>query len=96
MAKNSIIQENKECYYCKKTYNLHKHHIFYGTANRKKAEQDGCWCWLCERHHNMSDEGVHFDKEFDLWLKQICETQWLKCNNKSIEDFIKRFGKNYL
>ena len=96
MAKESIIQANKVCYYCQTPYNLHKHHIFYGIANRKKSEQDGCWCWLCARHHNMSDEGVHFDKEFDLWLKQVCESRWLQYYEATIEDFIKRYGKNYI
>lgn len=94
--KNSIIQKNKECWKCKTTLNLHKHHTLYGTANRKKAEEDGCWVWLCARHHNMSDDGVHFNKEFDMELKQLSEQKWLEKNNKEISDFIKRYGKNYL
>mgnify|MGYP007101833209 CR=1 FL=1 len=35
----SIIQKNKECYITHSTYNLHKHHIFEGTANRQLSEK---------------------------------------------------------
>lgn len=75
---------------------MHKHHVFYGTANRRKSEEDGCWVWLCAKHHNMSDEGVHFDKKLDLELKIVVELMWLEYYSKTIEDFIKRYGKNYL
>ena len=95
----SIIQpigSSKMCYVCQTSYNLHKHHIFYGTANRKKAEQDGCWCWLCSRHHNMSNDGVHFNKQLDLELKTKAQLAWMQVYNKTINDFIKRYGKNYL
>ena len=36
----SIIQNKKQCYITKSTTNLHKHHIFEGTANRKFSEED--------------------------------------------------------
>ena len=39
----SILQNKKECYITGSTYNLHKHHVFEGTANRKLSEQDGLW-----------------------------------------------------
>ena len=90
----SIIQKNKECYICKTTLGLHKHHIFFG-ANRKISETDGCWCYLCGRHHNLSKEGVHFNRDIDLMLKRIAQANWEKTNG-SREEFIKRYGKNYL
>ena len=65
----SIINNEKKCLVCGTTYNLHLHHIFEGTGKRKVSEQYGCWCYLCAKHHNMSDEGVHFNKELDLKLK---------------------------
>ena len=45
MAK-SIMQTDVECYVTHSRINLHKHHIFYGTANRKKSEKWGCWVYL--------------------------------------------------
>ena len=74
----SIIQENKCCYICGMTGKLHRHHIFFGSANRKVSEEDGCWCWLCPAHHNMSGTGVHFNHELDEKLKQQAEKIWIK------------------
>lgn len=92
----SILQDKKECYITKSTYNLHKHHIFGGTANRKLSEQDGLWLWLRDDWHNLSDYGVHFNKKLDLELKKMAQRRWQEYYNKTKEDFIKRYGKNYL
>lgn len=92
----SLIQQDKECYICHTTRGLHKHHIFYGIANRSKSEADGCYCYLCYLHHNGSTYGVHFNRELDLRLKRECERAYLSVHNATVEDFIKRYGKNYL
>ena len=91
----SLISNEKECYVCHTTHDLHKHHIFEGTANRRKSEQDGCWCYLCARHHNASKYGVHFNKELELLLKARCQQRWQREYGKTEADFIKRFGKSY-
>lgn len=94
----SIISNKRECFVCKTPFNLHKHHIIYGLANRRISEQDGCWCYLCAAHHNMSNQGVHFNKELNLKLRRICQEKWeeLHATDDTHMDFIKRFGKNYL
>lgn len=88
----SIMSNKKECYICGTTGGLHKHHIFYGTANRKLSEKYGCWVWLCPYHHNMSDAGVHFNKLVDKMLKAKCQEEWEKKYGKG---FRETFGKNY-
>ena len=90
----SIIDNNKECLVCGSTYNLHKHHIFYGYANRKLSEKYGCWCYLCARHHNMSNDGVHFHKPMDIKLKQHAQKRFNEVYPEL--DFMQIFGKNYL
>lgn len=92
----SILQNNKKCYITKSTNNLHKHHIFGGTANRKLSEEDGMWIWLRADWHNMSDYGVHFNKELDLKLKRIAQKRWQEYYHKTKEDFIKKYGKCYI
>lgn len=92
----SLISNERECFICKTTLNLHRHHIYFGRANRSKSEEWGCWCYLCARHHNMSDEGVHFNKILDTNLKTLCESLWLEHYNKTIPDFIRIFGRNYI
>ena len=68
--------------------------VFYGTANRKLSEKYGCWIYLCAYHHNMSDEGIHFNKELDLKIKKLCQEVFEQ--NGSREEFMRIFGKNYL
>ena len=93
--KMSILQRNKACYICGTTLNLHLHHIYGGTANRRLSDEDGCVVYLCQRHHTGA-AGVHHNRKIDLTLKARCEQAWLKHYNKTIEDFIARYGKNYL
>lgn len=91
----SILQQDKECLICSTTLDLHKHHVFYGTANRKKSEQYGMTVWLCGRHHNMSTDGIHFVRELDIAVKREAQ----KVFEREIgtrEFFIQEFGKNYL
>lgn len=88
----SIIQSDKKCFICG-NYTVHKHHIFYGTANRSKSEKWGCWCYLCPKHHNMSDDGVHFNKALDTYLKQYTQTKFEEIYGH--DQFMSIFHKNY-
>lgn len=90
---DSIIQTEKKCFMCGKTEGLHKHHV-YGASNRKWSEQYGLWIWLCPPHHNMSDQGVHFNKPLDTQIKQIAQREFE--DTYTHEDFMRIFGRNYL
>jgi hypothetical protein len=90
----SIIQKEKQCLVCGTTYNLHSHHIFYGTANRKVAEKYGLKVWLCQWHHTGND-GVHFNRHFDWYLKKMGQRHY-EAKYGSREDFRRDFGKSYL
>ena len=90
------MSNERECYICGAYYNLHKHHIYPGNGRRQISEREGCWCYLCYRHHNGSNHGVHFDKELDMMLRKECEIKWMQKNNATVEDFIATFGVNYL
>lgn len=98
----SLMQQNKCCYICGATTGLHLHHIFYGTANRKKSDEDKMTVFLCGYHHNLSNNGVHFNKELDNNIKQQAEKKWIEiyCPEDSLEEgiknFISRYGRNYL
>ena len=94
MNRYSILQDKKRCYVCGNT-NIHIHEVYFGK-NRQKSIEDGCCVYLCPRHHNASNDGVHFNKDLDLRLKREMEKQWLKTYNKTIEQFIMRYGRNYL
>lgn len=91
----TALQSEKECYVCGTTCNLHSHHIFMGTANRKQSEKYGLKVWLCAYHHNMSNEGVHFNKPLDNHLKEMAQ-QYFEEHFGTREDFRREFGKSYL
>lgn len=91
----SIIQDKKECYFCKTTQNLEDHHIFFGTANRKVSEKYGLKVWLCHDHHTGTNESVHQSKLMDRCLK-ILGQEFYECNYGDRNDFRRDFGKSYL
>lgn len=92
---HSIMQADmSKCYICGTTQNLHTHEVFFGSADRKKSIKWGCYVKLCARHHNMSNEGVHFNKQLNYQLKKKCQTAFEE--KYSHEQFMKIFRKNYL
>lgn len=90
----SIMQNEKKCYVTGRTDGLHKHHVFYGTANRKKSEKWGCWIWLIGDLHNLSAKGIHFDHEFDLRIKRETQRKFEELHGHEL--FMKEFGRNWL
>ena len=92
----SIISDKKLCYVCGLENNLHLHHILFGK-NRKKADEDGLTVYLCYEHHEGTD-GVHGKNghNLDMSLKMIAERKWCDFYNKTSEQFLQRYGRNYL
>lgn len=91
---NSVLQDEKKCYFCHKTYGLEDHHVLFGTANRKISEKYGLKVWLCNNHHT-GQAGVHRNREFDLMLKQMAQ-EYYEEHYGTREDFIREFNKSYL
>lgn len=89
----SIIQKKRECLVCHITRGLHRHHVYAGSR-RKASEENGFTVWLCGPHHNLSNEGVHFNHELDLLIKQLCQREYEQTHSR--EEFMKLIGKNYL
>ena len=89
----SILSNEKWCYICGDTRDIHQHHIF-GGPNRKHSDKHGLWVYLCAKHHNFSDEGVHYNKLLADHLHR--EGQKAFERNHSREEFMAIFGRNYL
>lgn len=89
----SLLSNEKKCYVCGTTRDLHMHHIYPG-ANRKWSEKYGCWVYLCAPHHNMSNKGVHSDRKLDLRLKKECQQAFEKEHSR--DEFMRIFGRNWL
>lgn len=89
----SLISKEKKCYVCGTTFNIHKHHIWKGY-NRKKSEDIGAWVYLCYKHHNGSNEGVHFNPKLDQELKQLAQRKYEEKHTR--DEFMSIIKRNYL
>ena len=90
----SILQQRKECFVTHQTQGLHKHHIYPGYGTRRICEENGFYIWLIPRLHNMSDDGIHFNKGFDLYVKKLCQEEFEKTHTR--QEFMALIGRNYL
>lgn len=79
------------CLLCGKTGPTEKHHLMSGTANRRLAEEDGLFIYLCPMCHQI----VHMDPKVNRTTKAFAEKVWRDYYGKSKEEFIKRYGKSF-
>lgn len=77
---------------------LERHEIFFGK-NRKRSIEDGLVVFLTpEQHrgyngvHGSGEKGIEFNK----MLKQLGQKAALEYYGWTVEEFRKRYGKNYL
>jgi len=89
----SILQEKKECYVTGRTYGLHKHHVFEGTANRKKSEKWGFYIWLIPEFHNIGPKSIHNDYNFDLRVKKEAQKKFIE--RHGYDKWMAEFHKDY-
>lgn len=91
------IMPADERYSTKRFMGSHRHEVFFGKANRQKSIEDGLIVFLTWEQHEGT-YGVHGreGKEFNTYLKRIGQQAWQEYYNKTKEDFIQRYGKNYL
>jgi hypothetical protein len=88
--------DKKECcYICGVTENIHRHHVFFGTANKNWSERYGLTVHLCVNCHEISPTSVHKCRETNYLLKQIGQRAFER-EHGTRKEFIKIFGKNYL
>ena len=88
---DSILQDEHFCYLCGTPY-TETHHVFFGTANRKLSDADGCVIYVCRKHHEL----IHNNHKVDLTIKTRMQIKWQEINDKTAEDFRKRYGKSYI
>lgn len=82
----------EHCYLCGKPRE-HLHEIIYGK-NRINSIKYNFVIPLCANHHTGKD-GIHFNKDLDLYYKRLCQIHFENNIGNRIE-FIKIFGRSYL
>ena len=73
----------------------HRHEVF-GANNRQHSIEDGLVIFLRPEDHNMSERGIHSNREFDLYAKRKAQLRWMEFYGKTEEQFRKRYGKSWL
>ena len=91
-----IMNDNPPLWRNYRFYNSARHECFYGLRNRQKSIDDGLVVFLTPELHNMSDKGVHFNKQFRSYMQKEAQKIWMQYYNKTEDDFRKRYGKSYL
>lgn len=92
MKRYSILNNLDYCYFCGKPAEC-IHEVYYGK-NRQISIKNGFCVGLCNYHHNMSDQSVHFNKEMNQELRQEYQKAFEKMF--SHEEFMNLIGENYL
>ena len=94
-----IMPENL-FYETKRFYGSERHEVFEGrTGNREKSIKDGLVIFITPEMHREGKYAVHRNPKFwkeTVKIQEIAEQTWIDYYGKTKEDFIKRYGKNYI
>lgn len=99
MAKSILQKDTTKCFICKQNACgdfLAKHHVF-GAALRKKSERYGLTVYIHNNKcHIYGEKAVHKNAEVNRQLQAYAQKKAMKYYGWTVEDFIKKFYKNYL
>lgn len=76
-----------------------RHEVFYGVRNRQKSIDDGLVIFLLPVQHTDGKYSVHKNPKYwkeVIKIQEIAEKAWCDYYGKTKEDFLKRYGRNYL
>lgn len=100
MKELNVIGPKDECFLCGQNGHsdpLNRHEIFYGSGRRQLSIEDGLCVMLCHsKCHQNGPESVHMNHDVDLRLKRIGQRYALVKHGWTVEQFIERYGKNYI
>lgn len=74
-----------------------RHEVFFGRAYRQKSIKDGLVVFLTENDHRGTN-GVHGKNgnKLNKYLKKKAQEAWMKYYKKTKEEFIQKYGQNFL
>ena len=100
--KESILQrKDGTCWLCRVLHGsgelygyTEEHHVFFGSGQRWKSEEDGLKVYLCVQHHRTGPESVHRNHKICRMLQAAAQEVYEKEHTR--EEFMDRYGKNYI
>jgi hypothetical protein len=91
MPKSKLYSTVRTEIYCE------RHEVYFSKAYRQKSITDGLIVFLTRESHRGTN-GVHGKNgnKLNRQLKRLAEKAWTSYYKKSKEEFIARYGRNYL
>ena len=78
-------------------FGLEEHHCYEGYGRRELSEQYGLKVYICgDKCHRNGKNSVHKNAKVDRALKKVVQKRAMQYYGWSVEEFIKRIGKNYI
>lgn len=90
------LNDPTRCAICGRNHALHRHHVFFGTANRKISDEDCMVVYLCPDCHEDGARAVHRNREMDVAIKQAAERVWMADRDADEDAFRSRYGRSWL
>ena len=88
----SILGAYDCCFVCYRKGDLARHEVIHG-AFRERSKKYGLWVNVCPECHNK----IHFtDGKLDRLLKENAQRQAMRVYGWSVDEWRRKFGKNYL
>lgn len=109
-AKSIVTKYSEICAFCGSPAQA-MHHLVFGTSERKISDNDGLVLPVCNRCHNMNNQGkqntlvIHGNSAAEIMSKMIGQLAWEKhkialtpgmTEDEAREAFQKRYGRSYL
>ncbi len=96
VKKEFCIMPPSNLYSIERKGNLKRHEVFFGNKQRKLSIKYGLVIFLTDEMHNLSNKGIHYNKEFDNEVKIIGQKAFMEYYHKTKEEFREIFGKSYI
>lgn len=100
----SIVQTgDTKCFYCHMAIGAETHHIF-GGPNRRLSDKDGLTVRLCRQCHDELHNDKNRSEPMQKALHELGQTKWEEHYGPGLalggkdprQEFLKRYGRNYL
>lgn len=93
-APSILATESHFCFFCGQFGDTAVHELIYGRGRRELCKEDGLYVFLCPACHKWEHEGGGLTFPSGNTLKQVGQLAYER--NHTREEFMKRYGRNYL
>ena len=92
----SILQVGEYCWLCGRMDRKLDRHEAFGGAYRAKSKADGLWLLLCHEGCHEGRDGAHGNPKVQRFIRAYAQGKAMEAYGWTTEQFIMRYGKNYL